>query len=319
MQFFYYILILLFASLFSQNILVAKEIPKITQTWQEPNLKQIPAGKEGELIRYGIEILSQTSSITGPYAPDKKLRYSRNNLNCINCHEGGHSKLPGTKPYSIPFINVINEYPKLDIKTGKTISLEDRVRGMFGQGEEIIQNDSKEMRAILGYFTWLNNTVKAKEPIKGTSLLKLNPISRAADPIRGKIIYQKQCASCHGIEGLGIKNSEFNQGAGYLYPPLAGNDTYDDNGHMYLIPTLAAFIYANMPLGSTYKNPTLTQEQSYDVAAYINSDLPRLHNPNIKFSYPNPNFRPQGFAPSEQFSEDEQAAYKKAKFGPFFK
>jgi thiosulfate dehydrogenase len=45
---------------------------------------------------------------------------------------------------------------------------------------------------------------------------------------------------------------------------------------MYMISKLAGYVKNNMPFGATYQNPQLTDQQAWDVAAFINSQ-PRPH------------------------------------------
>jgi thiosulfate dehydrogenase len=42
----------------------------------------------------------------------------------------------------------------------------------------------------------------------------------------------------------------------------------------YRISRFAGYVKYNMPLGATYENPQLTDEEAWDLAAYVNN-LPR--------------------------------------------
>lgn len=284
-----------------------------------PNAQDIPVREAGDLIRYGIEILQHTSRIVGPNAPDPALRYSRNNLDCTNCHEAGPSGLPGTKPFALPFANVVNDYPKLDVKSMRVISIEDRVAGMLGAGAVKVTPEKREMRAVVAYLKWLNSTAAPNQRMHGAGLIRdVAWPSRAADPEHGARLYAENCAACHGPEGLGQRNPDFDQGGGYAIPPIAGDDTYDDSGHMYMVPLLTRFLAANMPFGSTAEAPQLSVEDAYDIAAFVNSALPRGRAPNRTALYPDPAFRPQGFAIPENFPGDQEG-YRAARFGPYRK
>ena len=76
-------------------------------------------------------------------------------------------------------------------------------------------------------------------------------------------MYRVHCAACHGANGGGLK-----AGATYTFPPLWGRDSYNAGAGMHRVPTAAAFIKANMPLG---QGGTLTDQQAWDVAAFMNS------------------------------------------------
>lgn len=63
-------------------------------------------------------------------------------------------------------------------------------------------------------------------------------------------------------------------GSEYQYPPLWGEHSYNDGAGLYRISNFAQFIRSNMPLGATFDNPILSEEEAWDIAAYVNS-LPR--------------------------------------------
>jgi thiosulfate dehydrogenase len=286
------------------------------QNWVEPNPNTIPYGEEGDDIRRGIALLTHTSWLMGPEMADQEHRLAANNLNCVNCHEAGPSGLPGTKPFVVPFVNVAHEYPKLDVKSMRIISLEERIVGMLGNGSVHASVDAPEVRSIAAYIRWLGKQSLKQHRMRGTGLGDFTAPVRAADPQAGKVIYAATCSVCHGPEGLGRRSADGSGASVYQFPPIAGNDSFDDSGHMYSVPVLARFIYAAMPYGATHDKPLLTAAQAYDVAAYIDSRMPRRHNPLRLQSYPDARYRPEGFALPENFV-GRQAAFSTAKFGPF--
>lgn len=287
------------------------------QPWREPDAARIPAGPEGDAVREGINLLRNTSPRVGKLAPDASKRMGWNSLNCVHCHQAGPSGLPGTKPYALPLVNAVNDYPKFDIKSGKIISLEQRVIGMFGPGSVPVTPESPEVKSIVAYLRWLAQGTPPHSAMERTGLMPLPPTRRAADPRRGAKLYAALCSSCHGTDAAGQRRPDFDAGGGYLFPPIAGSDTYDNAGHMFAVPLLARYIRASMPLGATHDRPQLTPEQALDIAAFLNDDAtPRLQNPNRQRLYPDPALRPQGFAIPEHFPGQPEA-YRRAKFGPF--
>jgi thiosulfate dehydrogenase len=52
-------------------------------------------------------------------------------------------------------------------------------------------------------------------------------------------------------------------------PPLWGPDSYNNGAGMSRLLTAAAYAMHNMPIGTAFDAPVLTDEQAYDVAAYI--------------------------------------------------
>jgi len=106
--------------------------------------------------------------------------------------------------------------------------------------------------------------------------LQIKEPAGAADPRPGAEIYAQVCAACHGANGLGQRAQ---QGLGYQFPPLWGQDSYNNGAGMSRLLTLVAYAQHNMPLGTTFDVPVLTDEQAYDVAGYIVSqDRPKKAN-----------------------------------------
>ena len=92
----------------------------------------------------------------------------------------------------------------------------------------------------------------------GTGLEKIPLLSRKTDKTLGEVVYVNNCQQCHGDKGQGMKN---NQIAGYLYPPLRGDGSYNDGAGMYRLSDFSAFVKNNMPYQSTsHADPTLTDE-----------------------------------------------------------
>ena len=54
---------------------------------------------------------------------------------------------------------------------------------------------------------------------------------------------------------------------------------------MARLGTFAAFVHANMPLGATSRDPVLSAEDAWDVAAYVNS-RPRPAKAGLEADFP---------------------------------
>src|SRR5580704_8419930 len=87
-----------------------------------------------------------------------------------------------------------------------------------------------------------------------------------SDVGHGAQVFSQTCAACHGADGLGQRAQT---GAGYLFPPLWGPGSYNIGAGMSRLLTAAAYARHNMPIGTTYAAPVLTDEDAYDVAAYL--------------------------------------------------
>jgi thiosulfate dehydrogenase len=119
----------------------------------------------------------------------------------------------------------------------------------------------------------------------------LKLLDRAANPVAGKQVYATICVACHGPDGQGVRRGKVGDGGGYQFPPLWGPDSYNTGAGMARGMLAAGFIKANMPSGVTHANTVLTDEQAFDVAAYINSQ-PRPVKPHLEADFPARNNKP---------------------------
>jgi len=112
--------------------------------------------------------------------------------------------------------------------------------------------------------------------------LRIEEPERAANLYRGSEIFSQTCAACHGADGLGQRAQT---GSGYQFPPLWGPDSFNNGAGMSRLLTAAAYAMHNMPIGTTFDAPVLTNEQAYDVAAYIISQK-RPEKANLHEDFP---------------------------------
>lgn len=273
------------------------------EVWVAPDSSQIPRSAEGELIRYGRLLIANTAFYFGPKG---RIAKEANGMNCQNCHLDA-----GTRPFANSFAAVASTYPKYRERSGRIESIKFRINECMERsinGKKI--NDTcKEMSAMVAYLTWVGKGVpKGKKP-KGAGAEELPFLNRAADSARGKIIYQAKCQSCHGLNGEGLLNA--GQTA-YVYPPLWGKHSYNVSAGLYRITKFAAYVKASMPFGASHSNPQLTDEQTWDVSAFVNAQS----HPQKFFSYDWPKIETKPvdypFGPyADGFSENQH------KYGPF--
>lgn len=136
--------------------------------------------------------------------------------------------------------------------------IEDRINDCFqrSMNGRPLDAHSEPMHAIVAYLAFLSLGVPAGAHVDGQGVPKLEKL--AADTTRGASVFVAQCSRCHGAAGQGTP----------VAPPLWGSKSYNKGAGMSRISVLAAFAHQLMPVD----NPrTLTVQQSYDVAAYVNT------------------------------------------------
>lgn len=268
-----------------------------------PDIYELSNSEAGNLIRYGKALIDSTAKYFGPHGLVASIT---NGLSCQNCHRES-----GTKLYTNNFLAVASTYPKFRERSGRLESIEWRINECMQRSlnGEAIDSMSKEMRAMVAYIKWTGKNVKKNVKADGAGTKELTFLERAANSIAGKTIYSAKCQSCHGENGEGVLSFD---SVNYIYPPLWGQHSYAISAGMFRLSKLASFVKHNMPLGATYTEPLLNNEEAWDVAAYINSqphpkkmfaaDWPVLKSKPV--DYP--------FGPyTDGFSE------KQHKYGPF--
>jgi thiosulfate dehydrogenase len=254
-----------------------------------------------ELVKYGKELIANTAYYLGPKG---KIATLTNGMNCQNCHLQA-----GTQFYANSYLAVATNYPRFSPRSGGSETLIHKIndcmeRSLNGQK---LDTSSREMRAMVVYIKSIDNNDIAAKAANGTQQLSF--LSRAANASNGNILYQQKCFSCHGQNGEGRLAID---SATYIYPPLWGVHSYNVSAGIFRISKLAGFIKNNMPFGATYLAPQLTEEQAWDIAAFINSQ-PRPQK-RFNIDWPNISKKPidYPFAPyNDHFTETQH------KYGPY--
>ena len=165
--------------------------------------------------------------------------------------------------------DVASMYTKFRERSGSVESIENRVNDCFERSlnGEALDSNSKEMTAIVAYIKWLGSDITKGTRPKGSGIMELPWLTRAADPAKGKLAYTATCEKCHGNNGEGQPDAG---NTGYNYPPLWGKNSNNNGAGLYRLSRLAGYIKNNMPNPLNYHNPQLTNEEAWDVSAYIN-------------------------------------------------
>ena len=300
--------------------------PNAYMIYVAPLESTIPNDATGAMIRYGKQILEETYKYLGPDGPTP-LVASR--LSCTNCHLGSGKSAYGQPWVAVWYKYYINKQNLLpgdpepgqgpwSARSNRYLDMKNRihdctVRSMNGGAQ--LPNDSKEMLSMVAYMKWLSEGIKVPNfPAVGSppssaniwdrlgrhggaNVIDVNNIkefemSRAADPARGKTVYEENCLGCHGSTGEGIWDATAKK---YIYPALWGQYSFNQGAGMYRLRTAVGFVMGNMPYG--WANPTspltadpndhpnnrtrmLSNEDSWDVMAYVlDQDRPRFYIP----------------------------------------
>lgn len=212
----------------------------------------LPPGKLGEVIRLGQQLIEETD--THPLSRD----WVGNSMQCTSCHlDAGRHKTAAT------FRGVATAYPAYAPREDRVITLEDRILNCFMRSMNGTRppNGGPVSTAMASYITWLSQgesmQMNPRQSLGPGHLVKLKVAANEADLARGQAVYEDRCGFCHGDNGEGGDDG----------PPVWGGDTYNQGAGFYKNEKLASWIKVAMPLGDA----TLSEQESMDVAAYLNS------------------------------------------------
>jgi len=278
--------------------------------WTVPEVGALPHDAHGMQVREGRDLITATYVYIGPNVADASKRFAGNNLACTNCHLQA-----GTKKFGLPLFGLFGDFPQYSARTGGDISIEDRINScmMRSMNGRPMPADAPEMQAIVAYIKFLSSGVAPGQRLPGMGTGHMRELNRAASPARGEPLYASICATCHTSGGTGLRNSGADSALGYLVPPLWGPDTFNDGAGMARLITFANFIHFNMPHGTDYLNPQLSDENAWDIAAYVLSH-PRPHLAGLEHDFPDLLKKPVDapYGPyADHFSEQQH------KYGPF--
>lgn len=274
--------------------------------WTAPDHYLAETDADADLIAYGRDLIVHTQDYFGENGLVRPG--SINGMNCQNCHLDA-----GAKPFGNNYFAVQSTYPQKRARSGTLETIPKRVNDCFQRSlnGQPIDTTSREMRAILAYLRWLGTGIPKGEKPKGTGLKELAFLDRPADPVRGQAIFMGKCASCHGADGQGLPIPE----SARRYPPLWGDKSFNEAAGLFRLSRFAAYVKANMPFGASYDKPQLSDEEAWDVAAFVNSQ-PRPKHPFLKTDWPNIAKKPYDhpFGPyADSFPEIQ---HKLGPFGP---
>ena len=297
--------IIMTAYIFYPEPLPEVEAPDWDKPW-DPVFAKVDhtAGVFTDEMDFGRQLILNTADFIGP---NSDRPFAGNNLNCGSCHLDG-----GTKPFSAPYVGIPQQFPQYRGRENKEGTLVERINGCMQRSMNGVPlpEDAPEMSAMIAYMEWLSKDAQTGEKLVGQKFITFNYPNRKVDLEHGAAVFEQHCVVCHGADGAGVKKPNSH---GYTYPPLWGPDSYNNGAGMHRVLTAAPFIKANMPLGVTVEAPTLTDEEAYDVAGYINS-FDRPVKPSLEADFPDRTRKPMStpYGPwADSFTPEQH------KYGPY--
>jgi thiosulfate dehydrogenase len=287
----------------AEPVISKKVIKDEVAYWIAPDVNTITDAKQKAQVEYGKDLIAHTSKYLGPNGSVLKVS---NGLNCQNCHLQA-----GTAVFGNNYGSVASLYPKFRARSGTTENIYKRVNDCFERSlnGKAIDTAGNEMQAIVAYINYLGTNVEKGKKAEGSGFKDLAVLDRAASPEKGLIIYTAKCQSCHQANGEGVFNVDKTE---YTFPALWGKHSFNDGAGLNRISNFAKYVKYNMPQGTTYQSPQLTDEEAWDVSAYILSQK-RPHM-NVPKDWPDKSKKPfdHPFGPyADRFDEVQH------KFGPF--
>ncbi|MEN2752620.1 c-type cytochrome [Psychrobacter sp. FBL11] len=231
-----------------------------------PDESTIPDDEYGAAVRRGLELANHTY---------RELPNNvGNQLNCTSCHLGN-----GSEAYAAPWNGLPGIFPIYRSRDARVNSLQERVNGCFQRSMDgkPLDMDSDEMNAFISYMTWLSQDMPIGVSPEGRGFVKIDN-TLTPDPVKGKEIFAQTCVSCHGENGEG----QYNDDGTYVYPAIAGENSFNDGAGMARTYKAASFVKGKMPFG---QGNTLTDQEAIDVASYF-TQLPRPVKANKDKDWP---------------------------------
>ena len=222
----------------------------------------IPPGAQGDLVRYGRDLIEQTPRLAAANVTAR--------MSCASCHPHG-----GTVAHAGSLIGAYAVFPQWNRRAHRFIALQDRIAECFlySMNGTPPAYSSREMVAITAYIAWLSRGAPT-----GVGFRAQGPLAVVAPKTpsiaRGAAVYAARCQVCHGQSG---------DGAAIAYPPLWGPHSFNDHAGMSRIDRMSPFVKAAMPANAP---GTLTDQEAADVAAFVLAHSRPRFRPDRSIAFP---------------------------------
>src|SRR5579883_3354614 len=142
---------------------------------------QLPSGREGELIRYGRDLITHTRQYAG--------KYVRAGMDCSACHIDA-----GTKAHGGSFLGIYATFPQWNKRSHRFIALQDRLQECFlySMNGTAPPPNSREVIAMTAYIAWLSRNAPVGEGFPDQGFVKVR-LQHPPDKLAGAKIYAARC------------------------------------------------------------------------------------------------------------------------------
>jgi thiosulfate dehydrogenase len=253
-------------------------------TWQAPVVDSTPDDPFEIAVYRGLALITHTR--------DSLPGFVGGSLNCTSCHLD-----EGRRMNAAPLVGAFARYPRYMDRSGAVVPIEDRINYCFTRSlaGSKLPPDSREMQDIVAYLAFISTDVPTGEHVRGEGLAKMPALH--GDSAKGRRLFTDNCVRCHGNNGAGLGQ----------IPALWGPQSFSVGASMARQERAASFVRHNMPFD---RPGTLTDQQAFDVAAYITS-MPRPDSPGKADDWPN------GGAPADApYDTKGHKAYRPPKLLP---
>ena len=244
-------------------------------TWVAPSEASIPNDATGDMIRYGKLLLTETYKYLGQ---GSAMPYTNNKLSCSNCHLDDGKAAHG-QPWAVVWYKYgAGGQGPYSARSNRYLDMTNRINDCMQRsmnGTELPRG-GYEMNSMVEYMKWLATGLQVSDwnlvTPKGASNISVTALTRAADPVRGKTVYEDNCAACHGYTGDGVFD---NVAKKYIYPAVWGPNSFNHGAGMFRLRTAVGFIKGNMPYGWTNASDAthqLSTDDAWDSMAYVLSN-----------------------------------------------
>ena len=151
-------------------------------------------------VEYGRQLIRDTARNMGPAHEDPGMRYTGTSMDCASCHLD-----TGTRPGTLSLLQAAQRYPRFSGRDGRVGDLRDRINGCMTRsmnGKEL-DRESVQMRSMEMYIRRLNQqyAVMGESRQLPDEPPTFSEPDRAADVAAGEVVFEANCAVCHGADG----------------------------------------------------------------------------------------------------------------------